>query len=775
MSHPPSSQQQQAPGAVRHSPRTRMPQPSPNMAAADRFFTSPAFAPISAGTANSAAAASATALSGSSGGEFVHPASIAQSPLVAPIGAMSFMKSLHRPPPTSADRPTGTATPTQRSRRNSFVPSMQLADAAESKVPSASSMLRASSTSPPLPSRSMRSPHPSSSAATSGVASGYPSPSYPSLSSNSHFDSFDTPALTAMGAPASGSKSRYAHGLSRPYESGNQSPFLAPHSGSRRSPRVSHSPSTSGYSSFMSPSPGMAPSLSQSHSPTISFALPSPSLIHMQAPGGGGLGAPASSSSTRDLSGGLHSNSHNHQLNSHIFGLSWEGDSLSRRSPRLSGRGESASHRGRSPSFTMFSPPTHAHYAHGHGHGMQDMNIQGQAAAAGGHHSRPGSQSRGPSASPPLNSVPSSPNLSILGKLRSLHAADGDAMKLEGGEYAQHHHHQQQHGRGGKRNRGDYEYEAPSPSMHGRGGYSSHQQHHSHHTHHSTSASATPSVYAMAPITSPAMVGALPPSNVQSMSMADVRSPEQHYQRRVGRDRQDHEADGDEESYTPARRHTKPKAAAAAAGSVPMRAARMKSDTEGLSSPDMTGAEIPMSIAGNGSGSSCHQVSRRPLHQKLRANLRATSPLTSLTLLFVCLPQCKSRRVIADLVFCCNATRKRGDRKVSPSATSSVAHSCRKKYCGACLTKFYNERPPPKKPGGNTTWPCPACRGICCCAACRRIKAKQLDSVDPTQLSPASMLAYSFVYCPDILLTSMGDHEDLSESDTHTRTTARPP
>lgn len=594
-----------------------MPHPSPNMAAADRFFTSPAFAPISGGAGASSSSAAAAAPS-SSGGEFVHPASIAQSPLVAPIGAMSFMKSLHRPP-ASADRgaAAAAATPTQRSRRNSYVPSMQLADAAESKVPSASSMLRASSTSPPLPSRSMRSPHPAASAATSGVASGYPSPSYPSLSSNTHFDSFDTPALTSMGAPASGSKSRFAHGLSRPYESGSQSPFLAPHSGSRRSPRVSHSPSTSGYPSFMSPSPGMAPSLAQSHSPTISFALPSPSLIHMQAPGGGGLGMPASSSSTRDLSGGLHSNSHNQQLNSHIFGLSWEGDSLSRRSPRLTGRGESASHRGRSPSFTMFSPPTHAQY--GHGHGM-DMNMHGQAAAAAGgggsHHSRPG---RGPSASPPLNSVPSSPNLSILGKLRSLHA-DGDAMKLEGGEYAQQHHHhqqqqQQQHGRGGKRSRGDYEYEAPSPSLHGRGGYSSHHSHqHQQQQHHHSSASATPSVYAMAPITSPAMVGALPPSNVQSMSMTDARSPEQHYQRRVDRDRmaaQQQEADGDEEeesSFTPARRNTKPKAAVAGAGSVPMRAARVKSESEGLSSPDMTGAEIPLSIAGNGSGSSCHQV-----------------------------------------------------------------------------------------------------------------------------------------------------------------------
>jgi len=116
---------------------------------------------------------------------------------------------------------------------------------------------------------------------------------------------------------------------------------------------------------------------------------------------------------------------------------------------------------------------------------------------------------------------------------------------------------------------------------------------------------------------------------------------------------------------------------------------------------------------------------------------------------------CKSRRLVADLVFCCNANRRGRDRKVAAGATSSAAHACRKKYCFVCLAKFYNEAPPVKKSPAAAAWPCPACRGVCCCAACRRIKARQFGELDPATLSPAALLAYSMVYCPNVLRTAM--------------------
>lgn len=51
----------------------------------------------------------------------------------------------------------------------------------------------------------------------------------------------------------------------------------------------------------------------------------------------------------------------------------------------------------------------------------------------------------------------------------------------------------------------------------------------------------------------------------------------------------------------------------------------------------------PSSVTGNGSGSSCHQ--------------------------------CKSRRQLTNLVFCCNMFAKKGKDK---------KHACRKKYCEIC-------------------------------------------------------------------------------------------
>jgi hypothetical protein len=237
------------------------------------------------------------------------------------------------------------------------------------------------------------------------------------------------------------------------------------------------------------------------------------------------------------------------------------------------------------------------------------------------------------------------------------------------------------------------------------------------------------------PFTSPALVGSLPPASMEASheQLYGAASGPETPSRRVPKStlvkRERLDAQGQQPSSVSRQK----------------RQAKMSESEEGMSSPDFSGggggqsgphlsatAVPPGATAPAGQGQSCHQ--------------------------------CKSRRLVSELVFCCNQYRKGRDKKVAPTATSSAAHSCRKKYCFVCLHKFYNSSPPSK--AAAPSWPCPACRGICCCAACRRIKAKQFGDLDPTTLSPASVLAYSYVYCPDILLAAMGDaHDSEQEGD----------
>jgi len=96
--------------------------------------------------------------------------------------------------------------------------------------------------------------------------------------------------------------------------------------------------------------------------------------------------------------------------------------------------------------------------------------------------------------------------------------------------------------------------------------------------------------------------------------------------------------------------------------------------------------------------------------------------------------QCKSRRAMHKLYFCSNqgSAKKPKDKR----------HLCRKKYCDQCLEKFYQEEPPSH--AEIAKWMCPACRCLCCCAACRRQKAKLAD--DPQTMSPATSLACGLVF-----------------------------
>jgi hypothetical protein len=76
--------------------------------------------------------------------------------------------------------------------------------------------------------------------------------------------------------------------------------------------------------------------------------------------------------------------------------------------------------------------------------------------------------------------------------------------------------------------------------------------------------------------------------------------------------------------------------------------------------------------------------------------------------------QCKNTKTLNKLIFCANSFNKRGDKRL-----------CRKKYCNACLMKFYNED---INELDIRTWVCASCRDICCCAACTRRYMRQQEN-----------------------------------------------
>lgn len=86
--------------------------------------------------------------------------------------------------------------------------------------------------------------------------------------------------------------------------------------------------------------------------------------------------------------------------------------------------------------------------------------------------------------------------------------------------------------------------------------------------------------------------------------------------------------------------------------------------------------------------------------------------------------QCKSRRNSQDLTYCTSSLKKK-----------NKGAQCRKKYCDHCLTKFYKDKVEKPQPAG-TDWRCPSCRGLCCCAACRR-----RDKVKSPAHSPGTFTA----------------------------------
>eukprot|EP01084_Bolivina_argentea_P139801 245895_1 len=103
--------------------------------------------------------------------------------------------------------------------------------------------------------------------------------------------------------------------------------------------------------------------------------------------------------------------------------------------------------------------------------------------------------------------------------------------------------------------------------------------------------------------------------------------------------------------------------------------------------------------------------------------------------------QCKNKKTLDRIIVCGHVYR-----------INNTVKTCTKKYCKSCLLRFYLEAPPTDNQDPTwSSWKCPCCRYICCCAWCRKKKAKRLESVsnairaEAHRLTPAISLARKLV------------------------------
>ncbi|ETO16125.1 hypothetical protein RFI_21232 [Reticulomyxa filosa] len=121
--------------------------------------------------------------------------------------------------------------------------------------------------------------------------------------------------------------------------------------------------------------------------------------------------------------------------------------------------------------------------------------------------------------------------------------------------------------------------------------------------------------------------------------------------------------------------------------------------------------------------------------------------------------QCKNKKKLDDVIICGHVYMIKHTMK-----------TCTKKYCKSCLLRFYLESPANNK--DDPAWPlwkCPCCRFICCCAWCRKKKAKRSEvfvfehanlsvRANAHRLTPATSLARKLV-----------TETELEDNDTHLR------
>ncbi|ETO18925.1 hypothetical protein RFI_18318, partial [Reticulomyxa filosa] len=104
--------------------------------------------------------------------------------------------------------------------------------------------------------------------------------------------------------------------------------------------------------------------------------------------------------------------------------------------------------------------------------------------------------------------------------------------------------------------------------------------------------------------------------------------------------------------------------------------------------------------------------------------------------------QCKNKKKLDDIIICGHVFIVKHTMK-----------TCTKKYCKSCLLRFYLETPIHDcHHAAWHLWKCPSCRFICCCAWCRKKKAKRSEEytslntrANAHRLTPATSLARKLV------------------------------
>jgi hypothetical protein len=156
--------------------------------------------------------------------------------------------------------------------------------------------------------------------------------------------------------------------------------------------------------------------------------------------------------------------------------------------------------------------------------------------------------------------------------------------------------------------------------------------------------------------------------------------------------------------------------------------------------------------------------------------------------------QCKVRKPVLSLVYCCNHSKNRRKYKVELLAQQSAqekkeleaklgkgltdhnavqafaplpslnlsAQSCPHRYCEGCLLKHYGEKAPAKRPPVSS-WSCPKCRGSCSCRKCKIEREKVRNYADPSTMPPAVALASALVYAGQELNTEMRAFREEAE------------
>eukprot|EP00483_Globobulimina_turgida_P002880 UN02885 len=84
--------------------------------------------------------------------------------------------------------------------------------------------------------------------------------------------------------------------------------------------------------------------------------------------------------------------------------------------------------------------------------------------------------------------------------------------------------------------------------------------------------------------------------------------------------------------------------------------------------------------------------------------------------------QCKTKKDVSILFYC---TKK---KPCLGNTYKTKVIKCRKKYCMACMTKYFEETDVVqfKKFKDSLSWSfdCPACQNVCSCRACKRKRAR---------------------------------------------------